>query len=130
MPWNQSAFESKIAEWIAADDIPFSEVEKPYFRSLLQFVHQAPELRIPSAATIRRRILQMGDLSISDLKQMIAVSHCIGEYQILFKSFPRVWNQRSLYLWMHGHLQMVTHFLLLLCIIYQTNGSKVSLKFI
>lgn len=73
-PWNQKMFERKIAEWVAAEDIPFSAIEKPYFKSLLNFLYRASGLQIPSADTIQRRTLKMGDESISDLKHTINVS--------------------------------------------------------
>lgn len=73
-PWNQKEFERKLAEWVAAEDIPFSAIEKPYFKSLLNFLYRASGLQIPSADTIQRRTLKMGDESISDLKHTINVS--------------------------------------------------------
>ncbi|KAJ6539852.1 hypothetical protein DFH09DRAFT_861793, partial [Mycena vulgaris] len=38
-PWNQSHFEDLLAKWIAATDQPFSVVEEPEFKALLQYVH-------------------------------------------------------------------------------------------
>ncbi len=45
-----------------ACDQPFEEVERPKFRWLLQYTHHpSPSLHIPSADTIQRKIMKMGD---------------------------------------------------------------------
>lgn len=72
-PWNQSVFEQKMTTWIAASDTPFSEVESPHFKSLLKYVRGNSDLFIPSAQTIQRRVMKMGDTSVEDLKQTIQV---------------------------------------------------------
>lgn len=72
-PWDQALFERKITEWVAADDIPFAEIEKPYFRALMQYASRSADLKIPSPDGIRRRVLKMGDDSVDNLKQLIKV---------------------------------------------------------
>lgn len=62
-----------MTTWIAASDTPFSEVETPHFKSFLQYVRGNPDLFIPSAQTIQRRVMKMGDTSVDDLKQTVQV---------------------------------------------------------
>jgi hypothetical protein len=73
-PYNRERHEQLIAEWIAACDQPFDEVEKEEFRRMISYgSRQGSSLHIPSADSIKRRIMQMGDNTVSDLKAMIAV---------------------------------------------------------
>jgi hypothetical protein len=59
---------------VAADQ-PFEATENPEFRRLLQYTHLRPGLHIPSASTVKRRIMKMGDDKIQGIKAMIAVCH-------------------------------------------------------
>lgn len=57
-------------EWLVASDQPFQEVERPQFRSLLEYVHhRAEELDVPSSSTMQRRVMKMGD----DLKKELCL---------------------------------------------------------
>lgn len=59
---------------MAACDQPFDAVEKPELVNLLQYTHYRPAgLNIPSAATIRKRILDMSDEYVKELKEKIQV---------------------------------------------------------
>lgn len=60
-------------EWIASCDQPFKEVEREEFRQMLSYGHRPGQVHVPSADAIQRRILQMGDDTIADLRTMIAV---------------------------------------------------------
>ncbi|KAF8179736.1 hypothetical protein K438DRAFT_1768768 [Mycena galopus ATCC 62051] len=60
-PWDQKEFERLLVEWLVASDQPFQEVERPQFRSLLEYVrHRAEELDVPSSSTMQRRVMDMG----------------------------------------------------------------------
>lgn len=75
-PWNQSHFEELLAKWIAVTDQPFSVVEEPEFKTLLNYLHHHSTriLALPSAETIRRRIMTMGVEIEKKLTDMFAVS--------------------------------------------------------
>ncbi|KAJ7431702.1 hypothetical protein B0H11DRAFT_2238770 [Mycena galericulata] len=74
-PWNQAHFEELLAKWIAATDQPFSIVEEPEFKALLNYVHHhsARILALPSADTIKRRIMAMGVDTEKKLAEIFAV---------------------------------------------------------
>ncbi|KAI1782084.1 hypothetical protein LXA43DRAFT_977757 [Ganoderma leucocontextum] len=75
-PWDQDRFERLLAEWIAACDQPFDAVEKPELHTLLQYTHRSPEhLDIPSAATIKKRIMDLSDEYVEELAATIKVRH-------------------------------------------------------
>lgn len=87
-PYDPQVHERLIAEWIASCDQPFKEVEREEFRQMLSYGHcrgqlQESVFRIPSADAIHRRIMQMSDDTISDLKAMIAV----GAFNIMRRHF-------------------------------------------
>ncbi|KAJ7469791.1 hypothetical protein B0H11DRAFT_2196741 [Mycena galericulata] len=82
-PWNQSHFEELLAKWIAATDQPFSVVEEPEFKTLLNYVHHhsARILALPSADTIRRRIMEMGENVEKKLAEIFAKSEeCLIDF--------------------------------------------------
>ncbi|KAM5546301.1 hypothetical protein V8D89_000427 [Ganoderma adspersum] len=67
-PWDQDQFEQLLTEWIAACDQPFDAVEKLELHSLLQYTYHRPEhLDIPSAATIKKRIMDLSDKYVEEL---------------------------------------------------------------
>ncbi|KAJ7200870.1 hypothetical protein GGX14DRAFT_320845, partial [Mycena pura] len=46
---NQTTFQRLLIEWLIVCDQPFSEVERPEFKALLQYVHfRSVDLKIPS----------------------------------------------------------------------------------
>lgn len=76
-PWNQDVFEEKLAHWMVACDQPFTTVNDPEFRQLLQYVCQPgkEKLQIPDDKSMRRRIMKMGENMREKLKTQFAVSH-------------------------------------------------------
>lgn len=76
-PWDQSHFEQLLAKWIAATDQPFSVVEDPEFKALLNYVHHhsARILKLPSADTIQRRIMDMG----GDVEKKLIEAFAVNE---------------------------------------------------
>ena len=73
----QEEFENLLAEWIAACDQPFDEVDKQPFRKLLQYVHHpSPKsLRIPHRTAVRTRIMKMGEYTVDSVKKMFSVGY-------------------------------------------------------
>ena len=71
--WDQSKFETLLVEWQVACDQSFDEVEKPEFRRLLEYVHRRA-ITIPSRATARRRLNDMGKNAVTETKEMFEVS--------------------------------------------------------
>ncbi|KAG6893866.1 hypothetical protein C0992_008362, partial [Termitomyces sp. T32_za158] len=72
--FDQGRFEELLAEWIVLCDQPFDEVDKPAFRALLEYIHRSSgkELKIPHRTTIRKRIMDMGDVTIGRIKDMFS----------------------------------------------------------
>ncbi|KAF5319077.1 hypothetical protein D9758_018663 [Tetrapyrgos nigripes] len=62
-PWDQDKFEDLLARWCAACNQPFTSVEDPEFRALLQYTRHPgrDDLKIPSAKSVRYRIMKMND---------------------------------------------------------------------
>ena len=71
--FDQQQFNQYLHEWIVAADQPFEATENPEFRRLLEYTHLRPGLHIPSASTVKRRIIKMGEDTIQGIKDMIAV---------------------------------------------------------
>ena len=62
-----------MAEWLVACDQPFGEVERPELRRLWQYIHGKNRLQVPSADTIKRRIIDLSNTTLEDTKSMIKV---------------------------------------------------------
>ena len=65
--------------WIVASDQPFTEVENPEFVELLNYVHRnssGSELQILGHNSIKRRVMDMGENGIEEVKEMFMV-RCI-----------------------------------------------------
>jgi hypothetical protein len=73
--FDQSAFERLLAEWIVACDQPFDEVDAERFRKMLQYAHRpsVKPLNIPHRTAIRTRIMNMGEDTVNNIKQMFSV---------------------------------------------------------
>ena len=54
-------------------DQPFDAMENPEFHHLLEYMHLHSGLHIPSASTVKRRIVKMGENTIHGIKDMISV---------------------------------------------------------
>ena len=73
---------------------PFDAIENPEFRRLLEYTHLRSGLHIPSASTVKRRIVKMGEDTIQGIKDMIAVRQLPAAYLIFL--LIRCCNFRSL----------------------------------
>ena len=71
--WDQDTFEQLLAEWMVACDQPFEEVDQPEFHRLLEYTHLQPSLHIPHRQSMKRRIRKMGEDTVEEVKNMIAV---------------------------------------------------------
>ena len=65
-----------------AADQPFDATENPQFRRLLEYTHLRPGLHIPSAGTVKRHIMTMGEDMIQGTKDMISVCQLLATYSI------------------------------------------------
>lgn len=75
-PWDPKEFERLLVEWIVACDQPFEEVERPEFIALLEYTHhRTTKLHIPSAPTIKRQVMKLGETMQENMKNMIAVCY-------------------------------------------------------
>jgi hypothetical protein len=68
-------FEKLLARWIAACDQPFSAVEDPKFRKLLQYVHQQSLgiLKIPNCKSVWEQIVEMRQDMIDGFEVMFEI---------------------------------------------------------
>jgi hypothetical protein len=106
-------FDQYLHEWIVAADRPFDTTEIPEFRRLLEYTHLCAGLQIPSASTVKRRIMTMGEDTIQGIKDMIAVCSPLTAYPIFL--LIKCHNVRSLAAMsachsMPGHQVTDTHF--------------------
>jgi hypothetical protein len=73
-PWDQAKFERLLTEWIVACDQPFDEVEKEEFIKLVNYArHPAPSIKIHSREGIQRRVMKMGEETITSTREMFEV---------------------------------------------------------
>jgi hypothetical protein len=78
-------WENLLVRWIAACDQPFEDVEKPEFKALLKYTRGAShQLQIPSATTVKRRIMDLGKQMEEELKTLIRVSGCFFYRDLLW----------------------------------------------
>ncbi|KAJ7892305.1 hypothetical protein B0H14DRAFT_2560359 [Mycena olivaceomarginata] len=76
-PWKQKEFDELIVKWIAACDQPFSTVEEPEFRAMLEYAyyHRSSEaLKIPNRRNVREAIMTMHTDMVNGFKAMFDVS--------------------------------------------------------
>jgi hypothetical protein len=69
--FDPKVFERMVAEWQAACDQPFDEVDKPEFRRMIEYLH--PGVHIPHHDATRRHIMKLGEETIKGTKEMIEV---------------------------------------------------------
>ncbi|KAK7042062.1 Transposase-like protein [Favolaschia claudopus] len=70
-PWDQDHFEDLVAKWVAACDQPFTAVNEPEFREMLQYAHRK-RLNIPHDPSVKARIQRMSVEMRAGLKQIFA----------------------------------------------------------
>jgi hypothetical protein len=80
--FDQQKFDQYLHEWVVAADQPFEATENFEFRRLLEYTHLRPGLHIPSASTVKRRVIKMGEDTIQGIKDMIAV--CLASSPIQY----------------------------------------------
>lgn len=64
-----------MAKWVAACDQPFTSVEDPEFRELLEYTHHPARkvLKIPGAKAVKRRIMELGEEMVESMKEVFKV---------------------------------------------------------
>lgn len=74
-PFDNEKWTRYLCEWIAACDQPFDTVEQPEFKRMVDYInHPNPPLHIPSATTVKNRVMDMGDETVNEIKSLINVS--------------------------------------------------------
>jgi hypothetical protein len=64
-----------LVDWIVTTNQPFTVVEDSGFDDLLQYAHHGQDpLRIPSATTIKRRVINRTDDAIDAQRQVFEVN--------------------------------------------------------
>lgn len=65
-----------MAKWVAACDQPFSVVEEPEFRELLEYAHRNSHgnLKIPTRKGVCERIMEMKQEMVDGFREMFKVS--------------------------------------------------------
>lgn len=72
--WDQAIFDKLLIEWVVSCDQPFSEVEHPEFRALLDYVHHpSTTLKLPAANTVQRRVMKVGQAIEEELHDFFGV---------------------------------------------------------
>jgi len=64
-------FKRLVAEWQAACDQPFDEVDKSEFRCMIEYLH--PGVHIPHCDAMWQLIMKLGEETIKGTKEMIEV---------------------------------------------------------
>jgi hypothetical protein len=64
-------------KYLVVSNLPFSEVDVPEFRDLLNYTHQGQRpLNIPGAASIKRRVLKLSENTVAEIKSLFEVFFC------------------------------------------------------
>lgn len=99
--WDQNMFEQLLAQWMVACDQPFEEVDRLEFHRLLEYTHLQQSLHIPHRQAMKRRVMKMGEDTVTDVKKMIAESNCNVSLSL------DGWTSSNLY----GFLAIVMHYI-------------------
>ncbi|KAG9226778.1 hypothetical protein CCMSSC00406_0009676 [Pleurotus cornucopiae] len=74
--FDQEMFERLLAEWMAACDQPFMEVDRPELQKLLQYTFYhgggSKEIHIPNHTTMNTKIMKFGKQALDDIIVMFA----------------------------------------------------------
>ncbi|KAJ8456982.1 hypothetical protein ONZ45_g18499 [Pleurotus djamor] len=74
--FKQDLFDKLLTEWIVSCDQPFTEVDRPEFRALIDYVYQTgdhkEDLQIPSHTTVRTKIMDNGEKSMKAMVEMFS----------------------------------------------------------
>ncbi|KAJ8515596.1 hypothetical protein ONZ45_g6994 [Pleurotus djamor] len=74
--FNQDVFDKLLAEWMVSCDQPFTEVDRPELRALIQYLFQTggqeTEIRIPGHTTARKKIMKLGEDTIDEMVIMFS----------------------------------------------------------
>lgn len=74
--FDQGMFERLLAEWMAACDQPFTEVDRPELRKLLQYTFYhgggSKEFHIPNHTTMNTKIMKFGKQALDGIISMFA----------------------------------------------------------
>lgn len=72
-------WEQYLLEWLVACDMPFDGVDRPEFCTFVAYTHvRAAPLPVPSATTVKQRVMEMGRQLEEDMKTFVKVRVCPG----------------------------------------------------
>jgi hypothetical protein len=73
-PFKRSTWVDLLVKYLVVSNLPFSEVEVPEFRDLINYTYRGEKpLEIPGAWAIKRRVLKLSEDTVSDLKSLFEV---------------------------------------------------------
>jgi hypothetical protein len=74
-PFERSTWVDLLVKYLVVSNLPFSEVDVPEFRDLINYTYcGAQPINIPGADTIKRRVIKLSGDTIFELKQLFKVS--------------------------------------------------------
>jgi hypothetical protein len=74
-PFTRSNWIDLLVKYLVVSNLPFSEVDVPEFRDLINYTYRgAQPINIPGADTIKRRVIKLSRDTIFELKQLFQVS--------------------------------------------------------
>jgi hypothetical protein len=74
IPFERSTWVDLLVKYLVVSNLPFSEVEVPEFRNLINYTYRGEKpLEIPGAWAIKRRVLKLSEDIVSDLKSLFEV---------------------------------------------------------
>ena len=79
--FTNEGFREKISIWVAADDQPFTVVECPEFRQMIEYCDV--KVTIPSADTVRSDILNMYKSYKKNMQRKLQVSYNLLNLNII-----------------------------------------------
>lgn len=89
--FDQGMFERLLAEWMAACDQPFTEVDRPELRKLLQYTFYhgggSKEFHIPNHTTMNTKIMKFGKQALDSIISMFAVSYGLANHIEILTGF-------------------------------------------
>jgi hypothetical protein len=74
-PFNKSKWEEYLVNFMVIADLPFTFVELPEFREFVQYTRGSTSIHIPSADTIKRRVVVLSEKTVEELKDFFKVTY-------------------------------------------------------
>jgi hypothetical protein len=72
-PFDKDRWEEYLVKFMIIADLPFTFVEVPEFRDFVQYTRGPAAIHIPSADTIKRRVVVLSEKTVEEVRDFFEV---------------------------------------------------------